>query len=472
MSIDKKLMRQLFASAFAVLLLALTATPARSQEAVLRLPPSKKIQLPNGMTVHLMEQREVPIISFNLRLRAGSTADPAGKEGTAALTADLLRRGTRARTADQISAELDFIGGQFDTAATHDATVASAEFLKKDIAKGLELFTDILLDPTFPTAEFTKLQRQNIDSILAAKDQPQAVIGTYFNAYLFGTHPYARPTSGSESTLAAVTRDDVAKFYASTYAPANAILAVVGDFNTSEMEGMITKAFGRWNTKPQAATKTVAPVAAKGTRLLLIDKPDATQTFFRIGNVGVARTNKDRIAIDLINTLFGGRFTSRLNSELRIKTGLTYGARSGFDQRLAPGPFFISTYTRNETTEQAIDKTFDVLKQLHAAGITADELQSAKTYLKGQFPPDIETSDQLAALLTELEFYGLSPDEINTYYAQIDRLTLTDARRIIRDYFPTNDYVLVLIGKRSEIEKVARKYAPTVDMKAISQPGF
>ena len=203
-----------------------------------------------------------------------------------------------------------------------------------------------------------------------------------------------------------------------------------------------------------------------------MDKPDATQTYFQIGNLGIARTNADRVYLNVINTLFGGRFTSMLNDALRVSSGLTYGASSRFEQRKARGPFVISTYTRNATTEKAIDLTLEILNRLHTQGISEKDLQSAKNYLKGQFPPTIETSDQLAGLLATLEFYGLDASDINDYYKQIDALTLADAQRVIKQYYPLDNLVFVLIGKASEIESVAKKYAPKLDAKSISQPGF
>jgi predicted Zn-dependent peptidase len=213
-----------------------------------------------------------------------------------------------------------------------------------------------------------------------------------------------------------------------------------------------------------------APVTGK--KLLLVDKPDAKLTYYWIGNLGIARTNTDRVYIQVINTLFGGRFTSMLNTELRIKTGLTYGARSVFNQRKVRGPFAISTFTQNAKTGEAIDRTLDILKQLHEKGITEEELKSAKSYLKGQFPPTIETGDQLAPLIAQLEFYGLNETDINNYYAKIDSMTMPDAQRIIKQYFPLDDLVFVLIGKADEIQSIAKKYAPKLDTKAISQPGF
>lgn len=468
-------MKRLIILALAGLVTLSSVAPIKAEPAALKLPPFKKLRLPNGLTLLLMEQHEVPIISFSFIIRAGSTSDPRGKEGTASATAALLRKGAKTRSADQISNELDFVGGQFDADASLDYTSGSAEFLKKDFAKGLDLLAEVLLSPTFPQDEVTKLLKQRIDEHKAAKDQAQAVIGNYFAGYFYGDHPYGRPSKGDEKSTAAVTRDDVLNFYRSNYTPGNTILAVVGDFNAADMERTLAPKFGEWRPatpSPKPTSKSDAAQPFAGKKLLLVDKPDSTQTFFHIGNLGIARTNPDRVFIQVINTLFGGRFTSMLNTELRIKTGLTYGARSSFIQHLAPGPFVISTYTRNETTEKAIDMTLEVLKRLHEKGVTEEELLSSKTYLKGQFPPTIETSDQLADLLAQLEFYGLDAGDVDGFQAKIDSMTMADAQRVIKQYFPLDNLVFVLIGKASEIETVAKKYATRMDKKTISQPGF
>jgi len=242
---------------------------------------------------------------------------------------------------------------------------------------------------------------------------------------------------------------------------------------TAEMEKQLAEVFGAWRAaRAPAATAVADAPAARGRRLLLVDKPDSTQTYFRIGNVGIRRSNPDRVLIEIVNTLFGGRFTSMINTELRIKSGLTYGASSGFVQWKAKGPFFVSSYTSNANTEKALDLTLDVLKRLHQQGISEDDLKSAKAYLKGQFPPDIETAGQLAGVLSELVFNGLDEREIDTYYARIDAATMADVHRVIKQYFPLDDLVFVLIGKASEIETIAKKYAPVVDRRAITAVGF
>ncbi|HWC76944.1 MAG TPA: pitrilysin family protein [Blastocatellia bacterium] len=465
-------MKRPFIATLIILFATVTCLPVKADDGALTLPPYKRLKLNNGMVLLLMEQREIPLISFNMVIKAGSTADPAGKEGIASLTAALLRKGTKARTADQISSDLDFIGGQLNATATHDYSNAFAEFVKKDIAKGLDLLAEVVLTPQFPQDEVTKLLKQRIDGVKAAKDQAQGVIGNYFNTYLYGSHPYGRASGGDETSLAAITRDDVQKFYQANYTPANTILAVAGDFDSAEMERLLRAKFGAWpaKTAPTMSIPAVTPFAGK--KLLLVDKPDSTQTFYLIGNTGITRTNPDRFYIRVINTLFGGRFTSMLNTELRIKSGLSYGARSSFVERKERGPFIISTFTANETTEKAIDLTLEVLKRLHEKGITEEELKSAKTYIKGQYPPTIETTDQLAGVIAQLELYGLDQSEVNGLYAKIDSMTVADARRVIKEHFPLDNLVFVLIGKAEEINKVAAKYAPKVDTKSISQPGF
>jgi predicted Zn-dependent peptidase len=444
----------------------MTITATAAEDPSVKLPSFSKVQLKNGLTVLLMEQHEVPIVSFNIIVKAGSAADPQGKEGLASLTAELLRKGTRTRTSEQISSDLDFIGGEFAMNAGNDFTAGSAEFLKKDIGRGLDLMSDIMLNPVFPQDEVAKLIEQRVDGIKSAKDRTDSVIGRYFSTYLYGKHAYARPVGGDERGLPLLMRADVQKFYETQYIPANVILAAAGDFNAAEMRSLIEQRFNAWPAKNPVPMKMDEPTVVQGKHLLLVDKPDSTQTYFMIG------TNPDRVAFAVVNTVFGGRFASRLNTALRVDSGLTYGARSEFTQRKLAGPFVISTYTKNSSTEQAIDMTLKVLSTLHDKGISEAELASTKAYMKGQFPTSIETTDSLAAAIARLEFYGLDKSDIDSYFAKIDAVTIAETRRIINQYFPKDNLVFVLIGKAAEIQPIAKKYAPVIETKTITQPGF
>ena len=455
----------------AVLLTAAFAASASCAQA-LHLPPHEKVVLKNGLTLLLMRKQGVPMVNFYAIVKTGSAADPAAEAGLASVTASLLRKGTKSRTAQQFAADLDFIGGSFDAGASGDYTGISAEFMTKDLDHGLDLFSDALLRPTFPQAEVEKLLAQSLDGVKAAKDQPEAVLGPYFYGYLFGTHPYGRPSDGDEISLKKINREAIAKFYETYYTPGNTILAVSGEFNPTEMKQKLEQALGGWQGK--AATAVAIPVAAtvKGTRLLLVDKPDATQTYFAIGNVGTTVTDPDRVAIRVVNTVFGGRFTSLLNEALRVESGYTYGAESEFDSRKMPGAFLIASFTKNETTVPAIDLALKVLEEFRKNGVTPEQLASAKSYIKGQFPPSLETSGQLARRIALNEFYGQGDDEVNELAARIDAVTPEIAKRVIEKHFPAENLVFVLIGKASEIGPAVKKYAARQDARNISDPGY
>ena len=462
-------MRKLSIFLFIITIFSVTAFAQQT----LKLPPYQKTKLPNGLTIILMPQTEVPIVSLSIGVRAGSINDPAGKEGVASVTADLLRKGTKTRTSEQISSELDFVGGTLEFGAGQDFMRGQGEFLKKDITLGLDVLADVLMNPIFVQAEVDKLLAQRIDGIKQAKDQAQAVIGNYFNAYLYGQHLYGRPVDGDEKSLAAIKRLDVMNFYEKNYGPQSVTIAVVGDFETVSMLNALKNKFGNWKQKGTAATPGLSePIAFKGKKLLLVDKPDSTQTYFLIGNTGIAKNNPDRAGIEVVNTVFGGRFTSMLNDALRVSSGLTYGARAAFTERQVAGPFVISTYTQNKTTVQAIDLALDILKKLHEQGLSDEQLKSSKAYIKGTFPPKIETSDQLAKQLVEWDFYGLDEREVNDYFAKIDALSAADVKRIIHQYYPLDNLVFTLIGKADEIKEQVKKYAPQMDEKKIGQVGF
>jgi len=438
---------------------------------VYQLPEAKSIKLANGLTVLLLEKHELPLVSAELALRSGSVADPAGKEGLGTITAELLRKGTATRTADQFSEESDFLGMSYGDRASQDSISVAIDFLKKDTDKAFDLFQDVLLHPSFPEEEVKKLVAQRQDALRGAKDNPQQVISAYFLKALYGDHPYGRPPGGDEASIGRITRTDVQAQYARIFTPGNAVLAVVGDFDAGTMEARLKQLFGAWKGITPPAVSIPAIKAAMGKHVLLIDKPDATQTYFILGNVGLADNSPDKAPAQVINTLFGGRFTSMFNEELRVKSGLSYGANSYFQYLESPGPFLMSTYTKNATTGAALDKSFEVLATLHAHPFKEEDLTSAKNYLRGTFPPSLETSPQLAHQLAMLAIEGLSGKDFNAELAAEQTITLEQANEIIDKDFPSDNYVMVMIGKASEIATLAAKYG-IVTTKKISDPGY
>src|ERR1700749_1839967 len=238
------------------------------------------------------------------------------------------------------------------------------------------------------------------------------------------------------------------------------------------MKAKLEQTFGSWTARSVKAEAIPPVVPAKGKRLLLVDKPDASQVYFAIGNTGVSATDPDRVAIRVVNTIFGGRFTSELNEALRVESGYTYGAEAFFDERKVAGPFAVYSFTKNETTTPAIDLALQVLAKLHKDGVTDEQLKSARSYIKGQFPPNIETSRQLARIIASHEFYGLGDDEGNQLELCVAAVNADIARQVIQKHFPSENLVFVLIGKASAVGPAVKKYAPTQDSRPISDPGF
>jgi len=437
------------------------------------LPPFTELTLPNGGKVLLMEKHDVPLIAFATRLRGGALGDPAGKEGVASLTASLIEKGAGKRNAAEFAEAIDQVGGNLSVASVRESIIVSGNFMARDQDLMIGLLSDLLRRPLFPADEFEKVRDRSIDFIAAAKDSDlRGLIPTYFNAFLFEGNPYGRPVGGSESTLAGLKLEDVRNYYNSQFGGDRLTLALVGDFDAKQMASKIRSSFGDWKKAPSAAPKPVRMKPATGRRVLLVDKPDATQTYFWIGNVGIARNDPDRVAIDLANTAFGGRFTSMLNTELRIKSGLSYGASSQLGRETEPGAAAIASYTKTESTEKAVDLALDVLKRFRSNPLDKDTVASIKSYVLGQFPPRLETSQQLAGRLAEIAFYGLDRSDVDKYAQQVSGATSESLKRIVdRVYADPSNLTFVFIGNAGAIRDTVKKYGNVTEIK-ITDPRF
>lgn len=447
----------------------LTAFLVSAQE--YKLPPYQKFTLKNGLTVYLMEQHEVPKISVSVILPAGAIFD-GDKAGLAALTATSLKHGTTNFPKSKLDEELDFIGASVNTYASKESAGLSASFAAKDKQAVLTIIKELLTSPTFDTTEFGKEKKRALVRLEQAKESPRSVIGGQFDKFLYGNHVYGNIIGGTVSSVTAITPADLKKFYTANYIPSGSAIAVTGDFNSKEMKTLVTNLFSAWKGGKQENANIAAQPIQKptGNRVLLINKNDARETTFYIGAPGISRNNPDYVAVDVINTLFGGRFTSMLNDELRVNTGLTYGAGSRFTAMKNGGSFLISTFTASKTTEPAIDKALEVLNRLHDQGIDEKSLTSAKNYVKGQFPPDFETAGQLAGLLTQMFWYNFDESFINNFEKNVDGLTVEKAKEIIQKYFPKDKLQFVMVGKSADIKKIVEKYGPVTEVQITEEP--
>ncbi len=462
-------MRTRIRMALVGMLALVAALPVLAQ---LRLPEYTREQLPNGVTLVMMPKRDVPLVTLRLQVRGGGEADPATMAGLADVTNDLLLRGTAKRTAKQIADEVDFLGANIGTVSGSSANSLMLEVLSKDLKQGVEILADLALNSTFPEEEVAKELARALDNAKAVKDNPRAAIGPYAARFYFGDgHPYGKVAD--EESITRIRRDEILGYYQRMYVGANMAVIAVGDFDAAVLRKELAAAFGK--AKPGNAyswVKAQAVARAKAPRLLLVNDPQATQTYFQILQPGISATSDDRIAMQLVNTLFGGRFTSMLNDALRVDAGLTYGVTSQLQQRRLPGSLAISTFTANETTQQAIDLALEVLKRLREKGVDAEQLASAKAYVKGGTPTQlVETNDQLADLLAEFEVTGQSRDEVDTLFARIDAVTVEDARRVIDTHYRTDNLTFVLIGKQEAVGTLVKKYAPNPVFVELSASG-
>jgi predicted Zn-dependent peptidase len=451
------------------LLTLLATVPVLAQ---LRLPEYTKEQLPNGVTLVMMPKRDVPLVSLHLQVKGGGESDPKAMAGLADITNDLLLRGTSKRSAEQIANEVDFLGASIGSASSASANSLMLEVLSKDLKQGVEILADLALNSTFPEDEVAKELARALDNAKSLKDNPRGAIGPYAARFYFGDgHPYGN--IADEESIQRIGRNDILGYYQRMYAGANMAVIAVGDFDPAALRKELGAAFGK--AKPgKAYTWANAQAVARGKapRLLLVNDPQATQTYFQILQPGISVTSADRTAMQLVNTLFGGRFTSMLNDALRVDAGLTYGVTSQLQQRRLPGSLAISTFTANETTEQAIDLALEVLKRLREKGVDAEQLASAKAYVKGGTPTQlVETNDQLADLLAEFEVTGQTREEVDGLFARIDAVTVADARRVIDTYYRTDNLTFVLIGKKEAVGALAKKYAANPVFVELRVPG-
>ena len=296
------------ALAAAALLFASGASAADAEAVGVKMPAHQRLVLPNGLTIILLPKKDVPLIAFSGFVRGGSLADPGGKAGVASLVAGLLDRGAGKRTAFEFADAVEGVGGSFNASAGAEAISVNGQFLARDRVLMIELLADALMRPRFEADEFAKFRDRDIEFIKSAKDSdPSQLLAVYGRAMLFGTHPYGRPQGGSERSLAAITQSDVAGYHAANFGADRATLVFAGDLDARWMKQALTAAFGQWAKSKAPKSELAAAPRATGRRVLLVDSPGSVQTYFWLGNVGVDRRYGGRPALDLVNTLYGGR---------------------------------------------------------------------------------------------------------------------------------------------------------------------
>lgn len=421
------------------------------------LPDYKKLTLDNGLTIYLMEQHEVPLVDIRMMTKVGAVND-GRNYGLANLTGDALKFGSGHYTKKEIEDLFAFHGADLEGGVGKESSSISLSIASKDIAKLLPVFRDIVLKPTFDKTEFVKAKKRYLDQLKQSREQPRNVISSAFNKLYYQNHPYGNPVSGDYSSVETINIANIKDFYNTFYSANNSALILVGDFKTKNMIKKIQQLFSKWPSKkvPNIDLSNLKPPTQ--SNVWLINKEDAIETTFMIGGKGIPSNHPDSVALQVINTILGARFTSWLNDELRVNSGLTYGARSRFNSHSQAGTFVISTFTKKETTFEAIDLAIKTYQRLWNKGIDSKTLESAKSYVKGQFPPRYETSGQLAQLLGRMWSLNLNDSFINDFQKKVDSLDVVKANKIAKNIFPREDLQFVLIGRAEDIREKAKEY--------------
>lgn len=450
-------MKKIFLSVFLLL-----STQVFASE--FHFPAYEKYQLPNGMTVYLLERHETPLINVKMVWKAGAVND--GKSfGLANFTADALFLGTKKYSKQELDEALEFYGASSSSSASSESIEASIQLNKKDWDQLMPLFKEVVMQPTFPKKEVAKRKAQLIDDLKQMKESPRSMIGREFASFIFAEHPYGNPVSGTEQSVAALSSAALKKFSEQYLQPDNAALIVAGDFVPREMKEKLAASFGEWkgSEKSVQAVSVSAPAFPVEARVLLVNKPDAHETTFMIGGKGITINDPHDVELGLANTILGARFTSWLNDALRVNSGLTYGARSRWNKYSTSGTFVISTFTKTKTSFPAIDLTLKTYQRIWEQGIDAATLASAKAYAKGQFTPNYETSGQLADFMGGMFVYGYDESYVNDYFKRVDALSLSDANKLARKFFPKDALQFVVIGQATELREGLGKYGKVTE---------
>lgn len=422
--------------------------PEAGAPPALKMPPIVKRKLSNGIPVWFVERHEVPLATVVLLLRSGATQDPSGKWGLASFTASMLEEGAGKRSSLEFADAVDMLAADLGTAVGFDSTTVDLNVPVKNLAPALDLMADLVLAPTFPQAELQRQKTQGLTAFLQARSDPDYLNGTAFGARLYPAgHRYGMSTTGSAAQFATFTRQDLVAFHQGAWRPDRASFVVTGDVQPDAVMKLLEKRFGRW--KPAGKALPVAPVPkappATATGVFVVDRPGSPQSVVRIGSVGVPRSTPDYFPLQVVNTVLGGSFTSRLNQNLRERNGYTYGASSRFAMRLGAGPFSVSTNVQTDKTGAAVREILNELAAIRQP-ISAAELEKARNYVAYGFPGDFETSDDLASRLAEMQLYGLADTYYSTYVPSLLAVDPTAAAKAAAAHIVPERMLIVIVG--------------------------
>jgi zinc protease len=419
-------------------------------------PAIQKAKLSNGLELLLVEDHTLPLIQANLVFKSGWAADPKDRPGSASLTAELLDEGTKTRNALQVAEEAKRLGANLGTRSSFDGSNVSINVLKRNFDPALALMSDVVLNPTFPAEELERQRQIYLGRIKQESKEPFTSAFKMYLRTLFGAdHPYGQPYTGTgtESSIKAITRDDLVSYYKANYFPNNAAIVVVGDITLDEARTKLENAFKAWQPGTVAKHDVPTPAVLPKTKVCIIDKPGAAQSVVMVGNLGITRNAPDYMSCDVMNNALGGQFTSRVNMNLREDKGYTYGAGSFFSALRGVGPFACYAPVQTEVTKETITEMVKEIRDIcNTRPLTDAELTDSKNNMIKSFPQGFETLGSIAGQLAQMYQYDLPADEWSTYMSRVNAIDGAAATKAARDHLHPDALLIVVVGDRSKIE--------------------
>jgi zinc protease len=431
-------------------------------------PRFEKRRLPCGLEIWIVERHELPIVTLDLVVKSGETLTPKGKEGLASIAFSLLDEGTRTRSALDIAGELAELGSSLKAEGGLESSTISLTTLSRHLERGLDLFADVILNPSFPARELRRLKLERLAHLKARADDAEQTAAAVFPRLIYGLdHPYGRPELGSAASVESLDRDDVVAFHKKVLVPGNATLVVVGDVETGAIMRALERRFQQWQPGPVPESPAVSTPAipSRGRPVYLIDKPAAAQSALIVGQVGSARKSGDFYPLIVMNAVLGGQFGSRINMNLREDKGYSYGAESHFSFFKGPGPFEAGGTVQTAVTTPSLIELFQELTDISGRRpVTASELSFAKERLIDGFPSRFETTFGVAAQFAALAAAELPDDEFVNYERRIEAVSRADVDRVARKYITPDKMTILVVGERSQIEESLLKlpFVPSI----------
>jgi zinc protease len=440
------------------------------------VPAAHRFRLTNGLQVLLVEKHNLPLIAVRMTIKQGAASDPPPRIGLAGLVAAMLEEGAGKRTSLQVADQLDFLAADLEAAAGYEHSTVQLSALKQSFRPAFDLFADAVLRPRFEAREFSRVRKEHLADLAQQRTEPEEVARLVFRRAVYGDrHPYGRPLAGYPATVRAVRRSDLRQFHHSVYRPDQAVLVAVGDLTPAELRPLMQRAFGSWQAMAarvspperfshrrgaekgrtrlssaslakRAVRKPSGPRAgAKRPRLVLVPFAGAPQSVLRIGHPGPSRLSPDYTALEALNVILGGAFTSRLNQNLRERHGYTYGAGSQFAWERGPGPFVVATSVFRNQTGPALAECLSELTKIRDGTITPDELRMATATVRQERVRELADVGGILAVFSEESEYGLPIDDTARLLARLMILTTDDLHRAaVRDLHPDRATVVIV----------------------------